>query len=172
MKRYIPYLLIVIFLVWADQYSKLLVVEKFRLYEKLAIIPGFLDFTHTRNTGIAFSLGGDLGFWARTVLFKILPIGICAWIVREFLREFDNSKLLAVSYTLILAGAIGNLVDRIRLDYVVDFIAVYSNGFWIFPAWRFAIFNIADSAVSIGAVLLVLQMLINKKKSSVNVSKL
>jgi signal peptidase II len=166
MKKYLPYLILVIFLVVLDQYSKFLVVENFRLYEKLPIIPGFLDFTHTRNTGIAFSMGGDMSVLARTILFKILPIGICIWIIREFFKEFEKSKMMAISYTLILAGAIGNLIDRIRLDYVVDFIAVYSNGIGIMPPWRFAIFNIADSAVSVGAFFLILHMVLAKKKEA------
>ena len=72
-----------------------------------------------------------------------------------------------VSYSLILGGALGNILDRIRLDYVVDFIAVYSRGidlgFTQLPSWHFAIFNIADSAISIAIALLVLDYLISLK---------
>ena len=154
MKKYLPYLFLVLGVVLFDQLSKYLTVELLNLYERIQIIPGLLDFYHTRNTGIAFSIGAGLPVETRKLLFKILPIGICFWVLWEIYREAGKNRVLAIAFSLILGGAIGNIIDRFRLDYVVDFISVYSRGFWVFPSWDFAIFNIADSAVSIGAFLI------------------
>lgn len=166
MRKYIPHIFLVLGIVIFDQYSKYLVVENFRLYEKLNIIPGFLDFTHTQNKGIAFSLGGNLGDLPRMIAFKILPIGICFFIVNEFRQEYQKKNMaMAYAYLLILGGAIGNIIDRVRLDYVVDFISVYSNG--TFGTWRFAVFNVADSAVSVGATILVWNLTLPWIKSKI-----
>ncbi len=173
MKKIIPYLLLVIAIVVIDQLSKLAVVEFMKLYDRINIIPGFLDFYHTRNTGIAFSIGSNLGIEERKLLFKILPIGICIWVAREMYKEASQNKVLAVAFALILGGAIGNIIDRIRLDYVVDFISTYSNGLGFLPSWEFAIFNIADAAVSVGAVLIAYETIFAKfikKKKSENVA--
>ena len=171
MKKYLPYLFIVLGVVLLDQFSKYLTVEYLNLYGRVQIIPGLLDFYHTRNTGIAFSMGAGLPMETRKLLFKILPIGICLWVGWEIHKEATKNRVLAIAFSLILGGAIGNIIDRFRLDYVVDFISVYSRGFWIFPSWDFAIFNIADSAVSIGAFLIAYETIIPKLKEKIQARK-
>ena len=169
MKKVIPYLLFIGFIVIFDQVTKYLVVENMRLYERLPIIDGFLNFTFAKNTGAAFSFGDSYSDTVRLIIFKVLPVGVCIWIFKMLFESVRaREKFLAVAYSLILGGAIGNLIDRIRLDYVVDFISVYHRGIDVFgirlDEWYFAIFNIADSAVSIAGAMLVLDFILRKKQ--------
>lgn len=160
MKKIAWYIFFIFLIAFLDQYSKYLVVENFRLYERMPVIDGFLSFTYAKNTGAAFSFGADFHDWFRVIIFKILPVIVCFFFVKLLYESIiEKKRVMSVVYTLILGGAIGNLIDRIRLDYVVDFISVYHNGFDLFgmkfDSWYFAIFNIADSAISIAAVLII-----------------
>lgn len=160
MKKLAWYIFFILLIAVVDQYSKYLVVENFRLYERMPIIDGFLSFTYAKNTGAAFSFGSDFHSLFRTIIFKVLPVIVCFFFFKLLYDTIiEKKRVMSVVYTLILGGAIGNLIDRIRLDYVVDFISVYHNGFTLFgmkfDSWYFAIFNIADSAISIAAVLII-----------------
>lgn len=156
----IPYIVCILAIALIDQYSKYLIVENFKLYERVPLIDGFLSLTFAKNTGAAFSFGADFHDWFRVIIFKILPVIVCFFFVK-LLHDavVEANKMMSVIYTLILGGAIGNLIDRIRLDYVVDMISVYHNGFNLFgmefDRWYFAIFNVADSAISIAAALII-----------------
>lgn len=169
MKKISLYVVLIIFIVIADQYSKFLVASNFNLYERMPIIDGFLNFTFAKNSGAAFSFGTNFDTWVRVLIFKILPVGVCFWLFKLLYDTVvQKNKLMSFAYALILGGAIGNLIDRIRLDYVVDFISVYHRGLDIFgykiKEWYFAIFNIADSAISIAAFLIILDFIFVKKK--------
>lgn len=160
MKKLAWYVFFILLIAFVDQYTKYLIVENFRLYERMPIIDGFLSFTFAKNTGAAFSFGADFQSWFRVLIFKVLPVIVCFFFVKLLYDAIiEKKRVMSVVYTLILGGAIGNLIDRIRLDYVVDFISVYHNGFTIFgmkfDSWYFAIFNVADSAISIAAVLII-----------------
>jgi len=100
-------------------------------------------------------------------LFKIIPVIIGVVLVRMLFSSKENT-IMKYAYALILGGGTGNVIDRIRLDYVVDFISVYHNGFSIFgfdvKPWYFAIFNIADSAVTIAAFLIIIDYFMTRKK--------
>lgn len=165
LKKSIPYFIVVLIVVVLDQWSKMLVVDSFRLGEKMQIIDGFLQFTHVRNTGAAFSFGDNFPDVFRVILFKIVPV-IAGLFFAKMLVDQKESKIMLWAYTLILGGGAGNVIDRIRLDYVVDFISVYHNGIDMlgFKPWYFAIFNIADSAVSIAACLIIIDVLIKRKE--------
>ena len=136
-----------------DQFTKHAVVDVFNLYESVQVT-SFFNLTYVHNYGAAFSFLSDAGGWQRwffTVVSAVVSVVLAVWIFR--LR--DNQRLLALSLALILGGAIGNLIDRVLLGYVVDFISVhYQQRF--FPA-----FNIADSAISVGAVLMIADMFIH-----------
>lgn len=169
------YVFFIILIAAFDQYTKFLVVENFKLYERMPIIDGFLSFTFAKNTGAAFSFGADFSDWFRVIIFKILPVIVCFFFVKLLYESvMESKKMMSVIYTLILGGAIGNLIDRIRLDYVVDFISVYHNGFNIFgfevERWYFAIFNIADSAISIAAVLIIIDYIYKGVQAKKNAS--
>jgi signal peptidase II len=131
-----------------DQITKQVAQAWLPLRQIVDVIPGF-DWYLTYNTGAAFSFLADAGGWQRW-FFTIATIVISAVIVFWIKRVPVNEKLTAVSLCLILGGALGNLIDRIYLGYVIDYIQVWL-GSYPWPA-----FNIADAAISVGAVVLIL----------------
>ncbi len=139
-----------------DQASKQVIAASMSLYDSLAVVP-FLRLTYVHNSGAAFSLLSDAGGWQRW-LFAGLAIviggGIGIWLGRLEKRQ----KLLAVSLALILGGAVGNLIDRLMYGYVIDFIDVY------YRSWHWPAFNVADTAISIGVVLMLLDSLLDARR--------
>ena len=136
-----------------DQATKVAVISSLRLYGSITVIPGFFNLVHVRNRGIAFGLLSQLGATWGTVLVSATTaaaiILLVLWLSR--LRAGDDRTAFALS--LIIGGAVGNLIDRIRLGEVVDFLDFYVGSFhW--PA-----FNVADSAVTVGTFWVVLSML-------------
>lgn len=157
-KNLILYLSVIFAIVIFDQYTKHLVSSNFYLGESVRVIDGLLNFTYATNSGAAFSFGGDFDNWLRYLLFLALPVVACVWLFTLLVKSFKGPGILTWAYALILGGAIGNLIDRFRLDYVVDFIDFYQGDA------HFATFNIADSAISIAAGLLIIDYFINKKQ--------
>jgi signal peptidase II len=152
--RWLPLTLGVIVL---DQFTKLLIVKHFDLYERIAVLP-VLDITRLHNTGAAFSMLADASGWQRwffTLLALGVGVGIVAWLGRLKAR---SQWVLCCSLSLILAGALGNLIDRVRLGHVIDFIHAHWGEHY------FAAFNIADSAITIGAVLILIDALFESRR--------
>ena len=141
-----------------DQYTKALVLENIELYQAVQVLP-FFNLTHVYNYGAAFSFLSDAGGWQRWG-FSILAAGISIVIAVWLARLPVNRKLEGIALALILGGALGNLYDRLTLGYVVDFLDFHWSGMH-FPA-----FNVADSGISVGAILLILDGFINKPNSS------
>lgn len=142
-------------IVIADQLSKGLASAALHLHQPLALLPS-LNLTLVHNEGAAFSLLGEAGGWQRW-LFIALAVVISLWII-VWLRSLPRSRArLACGLSMILGGALGNLWDRIAHGYVVDFIDVY-YGQWHFPA-----FNVADSAITLGAAILALDTLMGDR---------
>ncbi|EIC21348.1 lipoprotein signal peptidase [Thiorhodovibrio frisius] len=134
-----------------DQLSKWLAERLLPLHEPVALMP-MLNLTLMHNEGAAFSLLADAGGWQRWLFagFALLvTIGLIIWLLRLDARE----RLTAAALTLLIGGAIGNLIDRVRTGRVVDFIDVY-YGDWHWPA-----FNLADSAITLGVALLLIETL-------------
>lgn len=136
-----------------DQITKALVRSKLPLYASKTIIPGFMDFTHVPNDGIAYGLLQNVNFPFKTVLIAL--IAAAAMIsVGVYAASLAKNQLIArIGLALILGGAAGNLIDRIVLGSVVDFVFVY----W--RTYHFWVFNVADSAISVGVVVMILDML-------------
>ena len=130
-----------------DQISKLWISSHFFYGENLRITD-FFNLVLAHNTGAAFSFLSDAGGWQRW-MFSVIALVAAVWIVR-LLRQYAHETLFCLALALVLGGALGNLVDRVAYGYVVDFLDFYWNGYH-FPA-----FNIADSAISVGAALLLL----------------
>nr|WP_207186228.1 signal peptidase II [Rhodocyclus purpureus] len=141
-------------LVGIDQASKWFVLAHMRPGETLYVAP-FWNWVLTFNAGAAFSFLSDAGGWQRW-LFTALAFAISGWIV-HMLRRHAADVRLALALTLIMAGALGNVIDRIRFGAVVDFIQWHAAGFY-WPA-----FNVADSAITVGAVLLALDQLLPRR---------
>lgn len=130
-----------------DQISKLAISSNFFYGESLRIT-GFFNLVLAHNTGAAFSFLDHAGGWQRW-LFTAIAIVASVWIMR-LLRQHAQQPLFCLALALVLGGALGNLIDRIAYGYVVDFLDFYWRGYH-FPA-----FNVADSAISVGAALLLL----------------
>ena len=152
MKKLIKYILFVLAIVLADQWTKWLVVENIPLYGHVDFIPGFLGFTYTQNTGAAWSmLSGQQ--WLFVVVFVVLT----ALLLLEYFKfrmPFTTVErwLIAAVY----AGGLGNVIDRVRLGYVVDMI---QTEFMDFP-----VFNVADCFITCGCILLILHMIFFNKE--------
>lgn len=125
----------------ADQITKYIVVSNIEYKGSVPFIPGFMSFFHTRNTGAAFSMFSDQR-WVFMV-FSFISMGL---IIYMLIREYKRHKLLNVALAMVLGGGIGNMIDRIRFGYVVDF---FKTEFM-----DFAVFNVADCFITVGAVLL------------------
>lgn len=149
------------FTVVLDQLTKTIAEAELLLHRAVAIFPGF-NFTLMYNKGAAFSFLSEAGGWQRiffVVLSTVISIFLLFWL-RQITRDEQqkNNQLLQVAIAFILGGAIGNLIDRAMTGEVVDFIQIYYSTYY-FPA-----FNIADSAITLGAGLLILDMIMEGKR--------
>jgi signal peptidase II len=152
-KRHLPYLLVMAAIVLLDQGTKALVVRTLDLHEHVPIVDGLLSLSHVRNRGAAFGLLSDWDVPYQSVLLALLSLGALAAIAFYFLRLPAAARLPRLALALVLGGAVGNLIDRARLGYVVDFVHVY----W--RRYQWPDFNVADSAITVGVALLVLDIL-------------
>jgi signal peptidase II len=133
-------------IIFADQISKWIVLATLRPGDSIYVAP-FFNWVLTFNAGAAFSFLSDAGGWQRW-FFTVLALGVSVWIV-SMLRQHTGEFRLSLALTLIVGGALGNVIDRIRFGAVVDFVQWHAAGYY-WPA-----FNVADSAITIGAVLMV-----------------
>ena len=155
--RAASWLLLSVLVVLADQASKYYIIQHFGEFEHITLLP-VLDVTRMHNVGAAFSFLASASGWQRWVfigLAGIVSAGIIVWMLR--LRERAHG-LLACGLALVLGGALGNVIDRIRLGYVIDFIHFHWDRAY-FPA-----FNVADSAITVGAACLLLDALFEGKR--------
>lgn len=129
-----------------DQITKYFIVQKFALFESLTVT-SFFNLVHVRNTGAAFSMLANAGGWQR-VFFIAVAVVASVWVV-WLLRRHPEQKRFCLALSMILGGAVGNLIDRVLFGSVVDFVQVHYAG-WFFPA-----FNVADSAITCGAGVLI-----------------
>jgi len=142
-----------------DWHTKQLATEALELYRPYEVF-SWLNMTLAHNYGAAFSFLSDAGGWQRW-FFVVLASGVSLALLVWLLRLPRNEWLTGLGLALILGGAIGNLVDRIQLGYVVDFIDVY------YRDWHYPAFNVADSAITCGVVLLLLDvLLISRRKAA------
>lgn len=150
------WLAIALGLVLLDQLTKQAVLLSFKTGERLPVIEGFFDLTLLFNRGAAFSLLADAGGWQRWLFIGVGAVAtlFIAWM----LWRHGSQRLFSLALTLILGGAIGNVIDRVLRGEVVDFLLFYWRG-WHFPA-----FNVADSAITIGAALLIIDELLRVRR--------
>ena len=134
-------------IVVADQLSKAWITARYQLFDSEAIT-SFFNLVLVMNSGAAFSFLAGAGGWQKW-FFVVLTVSICTWLI-FMLRQSTTERLMSFALALVLGGAIGNLIDRLRFDAVVDFLDFHYAGHH-FPA-----FNVADSAISVGVALLLL----------------
>lgn len=145
------WLMLAIIVILLDQLTKALVVRFFAFAERKVMIPGFFDLTLLYNKGAAFSFLAGAGGWQRW-FFTILGLAAAVFII-YLLVKHGEQKLFALALALILGGAIGNVIDRLFRSQVVDFLLFY------YDRYHFPAFNVADSAITVGACLLILDEL-------------
>jgi signal peptidase II len=146
----ILYALLAVAMIALDRVTKLAVAERMPLYDSKAVIGGFFNLVHTRNTGIAFSMLADAQPFVKEYIIPAFSTLALVFIVYLFWRAGQTGTRTLTGLSLILAGAVGNLYDRFVYGYVVDFLDVYV-GSYHWPA-----FNVADSCITVGAGLLLL----------------
>lgn len=145
-----------------DQITKHWFASNFTLYEQMVVIPDMFSWTLAYNRGAAFSFLANESGWQRW-FFAVIALAVSVVLVVWLKRLKANETWLAIALALVLGGAVGNLYDRVVLGHVVDFILVHWKTQWYFPA-----FNVADSAITVGAVMLVLDMFRGNQHASGN----
>ncbi len=147
-----------------DQITKYIIMTQVKLHDSITVIPGFFNITHVRNKGAAFGLFSDLpDVWRSAFFITLTIIAVSALMV---LIVKTSERLPVYSFSLIAGGALGNLVDRILYREVVDFVQ------WYVKSYYWPSFNVADSAITIGVVLLAIEMLfLSSTKIQVSNSK-
>jgi signal peptidase II len=158
------YLLAAFGIYLADQASKAWAVKTLRFGEDRVIIRGFLQFIYTENPGIAFGQlqdGGSFGRWFFVTLAALAAVAVFYY----FMRTPRNDDRVLGACALLLAGILGNLTDRVRLGYVVDFIVVHAGDY------HWPTFNIADASITVGALLLATDLIFNRRSTQINADR-
>lgn len=143
-----------------DQSTKAWATRRLRFDGDLTIVPGFLHFAYAQNTGVAFSMfdqQGDPGRWGLSIVAMVAGVLVLYF----FWRTPRSDDRILGALALLLAGIAGNVADRLRLGFVIDFIDVQ------FGSWHYPTFNVADAAICLGAGLLILDVFISKRKERV-----
>jgi signal peptidase II len=136
-----------------DQITKWLVRTRVPLHNSVVVIPGLLDITHVRNTGAAYGFLDTVDFPGKTVVIALVALGALIAIASYAATLTGRHVLPRLGVALIIGGAAGNLIDRLMIGSVVDFVDVYRGG------WHFWAFNVADSAITVGVALMILDMI-------------
>ena len=155
--KLLHWLALALVLVLADQITKVLIAGLYELGEGTPVT-SFFNIVRVHNTGAAFSFLADAGGWQRW-LFTGLSAGASIFIV-YLLYSHAGQRLFCFALTCVLGGAVGNLIDRVVYGYVIDFLDFYAAG-WHFPA-----FNVADSAITLGAACLILDELLRVRRGA------
>jgi signal peptidase II len=158
------YLLIAGIVFFLDRWSKRLIAQRVSLYTHIQVIPGFFRITHTENTGAAFSMFADstapwkIGLLVGFSVLALLVVSALLW------KNHPSHLVTGIGLSLIMGGALGNLWDRLARGRVIDFLLVYVK------QYQWPVFNLADSAIVVGAGLLIVEMLFGRSHSSPSVS--
>ena len=149
----LPYLVLVILTLLLDRWTKSVIHSNFGLNQSVSVIDGLFDITYVRNTGVAFGIFNSFSSPSKSLMLSMFTLTAAAIVVVYSLRSPPRNRLLQGALSLILGGALGNLYDRINYGYVIDFLEIY------FRSYHWPAFNVADSAISAGVVLLALEIL-------------
>jgi signal peptidase II len=136
-----------------DQFTKMLVRDALALHDSVEVIPGFLDFTRVHNTGAAFGMLNGVEFAFKTVVMSFVALAALAGVGWYALSVPLSDVVARLGIAGVVGGAVGNLIDRATAGYVLDFVDAYWNG------WHFWAFNVADAAITLGVVCMILDIL-------------
>lgn len=151
------YYVIIIGLLGIDQLTKTLIAQNIALHSSRTLIPGFFNLTHIRNRGAIF------GFFSQTenqilyLFLTLISLAALGLVIYYFIKTPRTDRLMKISLAVILAGALGNLVDRVFRGYVIDFLDFYVKG------WHWPSFNVADASISVGAFFLIFILLVKRR---------
>ena len=146
-------LVVALAVVVLDQIVKAMVRSRLMLHEGVTVIPGFFDLTRVHNTGAAYGFLNGVDFPFKTALLACVATAALIGLTLYAVKLDRNQVLTRAGLTLVIGGAAGNLIDRVTAGYVLDFVDLYRGN------WHFWAFNVADSAISIGVVLMILELL-------------
>jgi signal peptidase II len=149
----LPWLLLAAGVLALDLVTKAIVLSNMEPYRSIPVIPGLFDLTFVQNPGGVFGVFKGMDSTWRSVLFTVVPVAAILLITAYARHVPPDHRITQSSLAMILGGAVGNLIDRVRLGYVVDFVDVHWRG-WHWPA-----FNVADAAICVGVGLLMLETL-------------
>jgi signal peptidase II len=152
----VPYLILVIAVLVLDRWSKATIQSRFELNESATVIDGLFNITYVQNTGVAFGIFSTISSPLKSLLLSAFTAVAAVIVVFYSLRSPVKNHLLQVALGLILGGAIGNLYDRLAYGFVVDFLELY------FRSYHWPSFNVADTAISVGVLLLALEIIRNE----------
>ncbi len=159
-RKYWILLLVCLSILLLDQWTKHLVQERLLLHQRIEVVSGFFNLVHVRNTGGAFGIFGGVRGGLGSLLFVVVSVIAIGSIAFFFIKIKEEEGILSLSLSLILSGAIGNLIDRVHYGEVVDFLDFHLRSYhW--PA-----FNIADSSICIGIGLMALELFIRDRKKN------
>jgi len=151
------YFLFVLSILAVDQLAKAVVTQKISLYGSNEVIPGFFNITYIQNRGAIFGFFSQSGNHFVYLLLTLTSLAALALVVYYFFKTPPDEKLMKVSLSLILGGALGNLADRIFRGYVVDFMDFYVK------KWHWPSFNVSDSCITIGAIFLIFLFFLKRR---------
>ena len=143
------YFLVVVVLVGLDQLTKALIVRSITLQGSRSVIPGFFNLTHVRNRGAIFGFFSHSDSRILYIFLTLVSVAALGLVIYYFFKTPVSERLMKISLSLILAGALGNLIDRLFRGHVIDFLDFYVKD------WHWPSFNVADSCITVGASLLI-----------------
>ena len=156
LKGRLPYFVIVIAILALDRWTKSLIQARLDLNDSISVIDGFFNITYVRNTGVAFGVFSSISSPVKSIILSGFAMLAAALVIAYSFRTPLRNRLLQVALALILGGALGNLYDRLAYGYVVDFLEFYVRSY----SWPS--FNVSDSAISIGVILLAIEITRNE----------
>ena len=157
MNRQLSYFLFIIVVVIADQLSKFIITQKVSLMTIKSVVPGFFNITYIRNRGAIFGFFSGSGSQFIYIVLTLASLIALSLVAYYFFKTPHSERFMKISLSLIMAGALGNLIDRIFRGYVVDFLDFYVK------KWHWPSFNIADLCISTGAILLIYIFIFKKR---------
>ena len=155
-KSRLPYAILIFAIVGLDRWTKWLIHSRLLLNQTIPIIAGFFNITYVRNTGVAFGIFSSLSSPSKSLLLSAFAAAAAIMVIIYSLRSPSGNRLLQTALALILGGALGNLYDRLTYGYVIDFLELYAG------EYRWPAFNAADTAITTGVALLILEIIRNE----------